>query len=316
MEHFVTLFDARFLPQGLALHASLERHAGPYVLWVLCMDDAAHEALGRLQLPNVRTIRLAEVETPELLAVKPGRSRGEYCWTLTPFTPRIVFDRDPTARRATYVDADVWFRRDPASILAALDASGKSVLITEHAYAPGFDQTAVSGRFCVQFITFTRDGGEPVRQCWADRCIEWCFSRVEDGKFGDQMYLDRWPSQFGDAVHVLEHPEWMQGPWNTDRFTPETAVGFHFHGLRLLRGQRVLLTDVYPLYAATRSVFYDPYLDDLRGSLATLARIGMPAPVQVERPVWRVQAAVTLKGWLLALHRAVLKAPRRIQRLS
>ena len=28
MEHFVTLFDSLFLPQGLALHMSMERHAG------------------------------------------------------------------------------------------------------------------------------------------------------------------------------------------------------------------------------------------------------------------------------------------------
>jgi hypothetical protein len=34
MEHYVTLFDSLFLPQGLALHMSMERHAGVYTLWI------------------------------------------------------------------------------------------------------------------------------------------------------------------------------------------------------------------------------------------------------------------------------------------
>ena len=45
MEHYVTLFDSLFLPQGLALHMSMERHAGNYTLWILCIDDAVHDVL-------------------------------------------------------------------------------------------------------------------------------------------------------------------------------------------------------------------------------------------------------------------------------
>ena len=99
MEHFVTLFDSFFLPQGVALHLSLQRHAGPHTLWVVCVDDEAHDVLSRLKLPNVKPMRLAELETPDLLRVKPGRTRGEYCWTLTPFAPRFVFEAAPEAVR-------------------------------------------------------------------------------------------------------------------------------------------------------------------------------------------------------------------------
>ena len=214
MEHYVTLFDSLFLPQGLALQSSLERHASPYVLWILCMDDEAYEVLNRLRLPHVRLLRLAEVETAELLRVKRERSRAEYCWTITPFTPRFVFGADPAVRRVTYVDADLWFRDAPAPIFREFERSGKQVLITDHAYAPEHDQTATHGRYCVQFITFTREGGEPVRQWWQERCVEWCFARSENGKFGDQKYLDDWPERFGDQVHVLRHAEWTRAPWN------------------------------------------------------------------------------------------------------
>ena len=90
MEHYVTLFDSLFLPQGLGLHISMERHAGPYNLWVLCVDDGAFEVLERMKLPNVRLLQLSELETEELIRVKAGRTRAEYCWTLTPFAPRFV----------------------------------------------------------------------------------------------------------------------------------------------------------------------------------------------------------------------------------
>ena len=158
MEHFVTLFDSLFLPQGLALHVSMERHAGNYTLWILCIDDAVHDVLTKIKLPNVQLLKLSLLETEELKQVKPGRSSGEYCWTTTPFAPKFVFNSDPSVERVTYLDADLWFRKSPAPIFQEFDNSGKDVLITDHAYAPEYDLSEKSGQYCVQFTTFTRDG--------------------------------------------------------------------------------------------------------------------------------------------------------------
>ena len=66
MEHFVTLFDSLFLPQGLALHLSMERYAGNYKLWILCIDDTVHDVLTKIKLPNVRLLQLSLLETDEL----------------------------------------------------------------------------------------------------------------------------------------------------------------------------------------------------------------------------------------------------------
>ena len=316
MEHYVTLFDSLFLPQGLALHASMQRHAGAFTLWVLCMDRAALDMLTGLALPNLRPVALAEVETPELLGVKPTRSRGEYCWTLTPFTPQMVFDRERSATRVTYLDADVWFRQSPAPVFAAFERSGKAVLITEHAYAPEFDQTAASGRFCVQFVTFERERGEPVRRWWAERCIEWCYARVEDGKFGDQMYLDCWPERFDDSVHVLEHPELVQGPWNTARFPADAARVYHFHGLRLMNGGRVLLSDRYPIFASTDALLYRPYLADLRRAIGVLDAAGLVARPQLARSVLSQRLSILAHGMWKALKRVFHADLKRIEKLS
>ena len=281
VEHFVTLFNSLFLPQGLALHMSMERHVQAYVLWILCVDDETYEVLGRLDLPNVRRLKLSDLETPELLDVKPGRTIGEYCWTLTPFAPRFVFEADSSVERVTYIDADLWFRKHPKPLFNELNLSGKHVLITDHAYAPENDQSVTCGVYCVQFMTFIRGRSERVRKWWEDRCIEWCFARFEDGKFGDQKYLDDWPQRFSNVVHVLRDKELALGPWNASRFPWSSAVFYHFHGLRLLSKNRVEIGH-YFLPNELRLNIYKNYFSDFRKAIAQLEEIGMDVAPQAE----------------------------------
>lgn len=295
MEHYVTLFDSLFLPQGLALHMSMERHAGSYTLWILCVDDETFDVLQRINLPNVRLLQLSKLETDELKRVKPTRTKGEYCWTLTPFAPRFVFETDSAAERVTYLDADIWFRRNPIAIFREFTESKKHVLITDHAYAPEFDQSAASGHYCVQFMTFTRDGGELVRQWWEDKCVDWCYARLEDGKFGDQKYLDDWPERFPNLVRVLADKELTLAPWNATRFPYGRSVTWHFQGLRLLakgKSFSVFLGD-YPLCDPTRLYVYGPYLEDFRNAISVLLHHGVKV-----RPQLKLSAFSKAKHWL------------------
>ena len=279
MEHYVTLFNSLFLPQGLALQMSMERHIKDYTLWILCVDDEVYDSLTKLNLDNVRLLKLSELQTPELLAVKQTRSKGEYCWTLTPFSMRFVFEADASLTRVTYLDADMWFRKNPAPIFREFDASEKHVLITDHNYAPEYDASAKSGQYCVQFMTFNRDGGEVVRKLWEERCIEWCFARFEDGKFGDQKYLDDWPDRFGNEVHVLENKELLLAPWNATRFPYGNSVAWHFHGLKIVSPKKVFLSS-YPLPNELIRYVYRSYLMDLRSSINRLKSIAFPIIMQ------------------------------------
>ncbi len=277
-EQYCTLFDANFLPQGLALHASLEKQAQPFHLWILCMDEAVELHLRKLALPDISLIPLREIETPELLAIKPGRSRGEYCWTLTPFIFPAVFSRAPGILRVTYLDADLFFFAPPSRLLAELDQSGKHVLITDHAFDPEYDQSAANGRFCVQFLTCNRTPeAQAVYDWWGARCLEWCFNRAEDGKFGDQKYLDSWPERFGDKVHVLRQTDKTLGPWN---FRGQGKAGFlpvfyHYHSLRIVEPEKVRLYEGYRLGSGVRPL-YARYIEALREAKRILASAGIP----------------------------------------
>ncbi|MDB4973974.1 MAG: hypothetical protein JWN48_2315 [Myxococcaceae bacterium] len=281
-EHFVTLFDHKFLPSGLALHASLLRHAPPFQLWIVCMDELVEQQLTALALPHVTLVPLRELETAELLRVKPTRSRGEYCWTITPFTFDAVFARDRSVERVTYLDADLFFFGSPASLLDELETSGKDVLVTEHAYAPEYDLSEKSGRFCVQFLTVRNSaGGSKVTSWWQQRCLEWCFARAEDGKYGDQKYLDQWPTLFMNEVHILAQVEQTLGPWNVrsllGRSEGRWPVFYHFHNLRITQPSRVLLYNGYRVGGAGERL-YERYLQELRVVVRRLAEHHIPVP--------------------------------------
>jgi hypothetical protein len=266
MNHYVTLFDSNFLPQGLALYESLLCHASPFTLWVLCMDERAKQVLERLSRPGIKLVSVSEIETQQLLEIKKQRSRVEYCWTLTPLTPKVVFDRDPSVDRVTYLDADMYFLKSPEPVHQEFRSSEKSVLITEHAYDAENDRTVTSGQYCVQFMTFVRDKSETVRRWWEARCLEWCYMTRSKGRYGDQKYLDDWPSRFSQDVHVLRQLHAFLGPWNAKRFHYSEGIAWHFHGLRLLKGGKVQLHPRYSLPREVDAAIYLPYVEVLRHS--------------------------------------------------
>ena len=279
MENYVTLFDNNYLLQGIGLYKSLVRNAKNFKLWVICIDEATYLMLVRLNFTNLTPLKLSEFETTELLFVKGTRSIGEYCWTLTPFVFDFVFSVAPTIERLTYIDSDVWIRKSPQPIFRDLENSGKLVLITDHGYAPDYDASATSGQYCVQFLTFYKNGTSEIRKQWQDQCIEWCFNRVEDNKFGDKKYLDDWPEQFPDLVHVMSNREWALAPWNATRFPYGNSIFYHFHGLKIdvnkdgntlsfrVEGQ-------YILPEVLKKYVYLPYIHEINESFGLLRSMG------------------------------------------
>lgn len=217
MLHFCTLFDANYLARGLVTYESLmSTTEGGAHLYVFAFDDKCFEVLTTMRLPNLTVIPLSEFEDEQLLAIKPTRSRGEYCWTSTSSTILYCIEKY-NLPHCTYIDADMYFFENP-QILIDEKPSDCSVIITEHRYTPAYDKSKLSGKYCVQFMYFENtEGGLKVLKWWRDRCIEWCYNRFEDGKFGDQKYLDDWTTRF-EGVHVLRHLGGGLAPWNVQQY--------------------------------------------------------------------------------------------------
>jgi hypothetical protein len=268
----------------------MERHIKRYVLWVLCVDDEVHDILTKLHLPNVRLLQLSKLETKELIRLKPGRSKAEYCWTLTPFAPRFVFEADESVERVTYLDADLWFRKHPKLIFSEFDASGKHVLITDHAYEAEYDQSTIAGQYCVQFMIFKRHYGEIVREWWERRCIEWCYANCEDGKFGDQKYLDEWPEKFKNEVHILRDKELLLAPWNAMRYPYGNSVCWHFHGFRVVKSWKIIFfkKGQYEFPLTTIENIYIPYIKDIKSSLINLNNLNYDFKSQSNYSIFKI----------------------------
>jgi hypothetical protein len=277
MQHFCTLFNSYYLSRGLALYRSLVGQAIDFHLYIIAFDDDCEEVLRQLNLSHATVISLRDFETPALLAVKADRTPGEYCWTCTSFTIWYCIHTFSLSH-CTYLDADLLFFDDPALLTSEMGAN--SVLITEHRYSNEHDQSELSGIYCVQFVTFKNTTeGLTVLSWWMNACLNWCFARFEDGKFGDQKYLDDWTTRF-TGIHVLQHRGGGIAPWNATDYTYEThldkvmltaengkktsLVFYHFHDFRYCAEQSFRLTaEQYTLHSDVKSVVYSAYLKAL-----------------------------------------------------
>lgn len=274
--NFCTLFDSNYLTRGLALHQSMMKFIPDFRLFIFAFDDRSYKILTAMKLKNTEVISLKEFEDPELLKVKPTRSIAEYCWTATSSTVLYVLDKFGVDN-CTYIDADICFYSSPEPIFNEL--GDKSILLTEHRYSPQYNKEVKSGKYCVQFVTFKNDEkGRKALTWWRERCLEWCYDRYEDGKFGDQLYLDDWTERF-EGVHVMQHHGGGLAAWNvqqyefdkeSDKITGTVSssgekfdvIFYHYHYLRFFKdgkielGRRILTDDVL-------NIFYKPYIHKL-----------------------------------------------------
>jgi len=269
MNNFCTLFDSSYLSRGLVMYRSLMSTDADFHLYVYAFDDLCADILLRMELTRMTVVTLAEFEDERLLAVKPERSRVEYCWTCTSHVIGHAMKSFGLVE-ITYLDADMFFYSDPATLLDEFHDSGASVLLTEHRYTFIYDQSKKSGVYCIQFITFRNDeNGLSALHWWQERCLEWCFAFLEEGKFGDQKYLDGWPERF-PGVHVLSHVGGGVAPWNIQKYSLRNdgkrltingvpLIFYHFHGYKFYQDGTQNLGD-YWLRSSVIDLLYRPYV--------------------------------------------------------
>jgi GT2 family glycosyltransferase len=259
------------------------------------MDEESYETLARLELPNARLVRLEEFEDAELLKAKATRSAIEYFWTCTPSLPLYVMDREPRADIVTYLDSDLFFYAHPKPLFDEMGSA--SIMIHEHRFPPRLAHLAVNGIYNVGWVSFRRDDrGLACARHWREQCNEWCYYRPEEGRLGDQKYLDTWTRDF-PGVHVLRHKGGGIAPWNIEQYDVTRAddgrvsvdqdplVFYHFHGMRLFDGGAVQRThSTYPLRKSDAQLIYEPYEDALRRARAEVAQAVKGFVYGLERP--------------------------------
>lgn len=236
MYKFVTSFDSNYFSRGIVLINSLNstQNTEKLKIWVICLDQATYFTLVAIKLPNVIPIQLEKLECPKLLEVKSQRTKQEYFWTLTPYIIDFVLKNNPDIDSITYVDADMEFYQNVKPIFSKFKWDQHSILITPHFYSKFYDQSKVSGTYCVQWVTVCQHDKTGLVSRWKEQCLNWCFAKPEDGLFGDQYYLEDWPDLYPEHVHVLSDRRLIVGPWGKiDRADLNNLIAYHFHGAKI-----------------------------------------------------------------------------------
>ena len=312
--YFCTLFNKNYLSRGLILIRSLEEHCLNYHLYVFCFDKETEDYISELNPTNVTPISLQKLETSRLLQVKNSRTFTEYCWTCTPFTLRYCLENF-NIPFCIYLDADIKFYNSPQNLISNFLKSDYGIYITPHDYLSIYDQSENSGHFCVQFVGFKdKQSSINVLDKWCNDCLDWCYNKAEDGKFGDQKYLDDWPVTSPEEVMLPEETDTFLGPWNLYKYKisnikndlcashKETrrssqVITYHFHSLKLSKTQS--FRGDYLIGKNGNQFFYNDYIFDLHNFNKELeASLSIPEE-KIPSSVKRLKTKIKIiRDWL------------------
>jgi hypothetical protein len=271
---YCTYFDHNYLARGVALYHSLQRHAPGSRLWVLCLSEPCYRTIVELNLPNLIPRRLTDFETadPEVAATRPHRSTIEYYFTLSPAWKLYVLNQEPLAEWVTYLDGDLYFFASPDPIYNEMGNAAFGII--PHRFPDRLAHMLRFGIYNVGWVSTRRcEEGIAALSWWRERCIEWCYDRVEDGRFADQRYLDRLPELFPN-VHIVRHLGANLAPWNIANYRVawlnETVMidgrypllFFHFQGVKRVgryyfNSHRLFKA---PFSDTVRQRIYEPYI--------------------------------------------------------
>jgi hypothetical protein len=243
---YCTYFDHNYLPRGLALYHSLQRHMPGSRLWVLCLSEACYRALTTLDLPRLIPVGLADFEAadPAVAATRPTRTQIEYYFTCSPAWKLYVLDREVEAEWVTYLDSDLFFFASPEPIYEEIKDAAFGII--PHRFTSRLSRQLRFGTYNVGWVSVRNcEEGRAALGWWRARCIEWCHDYVDESgdRFADQRYLNRLPGLFPN-VHVIEHLGANLAPWNFAESKLEWRDGsvridgkydllfFHFHGVK------------------------------------------------------------------------------------
>ncbi len=206
--------DHHYLDRGLVLYSSLRETHANAELHVLALSEEAAAFLERLELPGLHVLRLdvlLEVE-PRLKSARIDRTNAEFAFTLTPFLAREALRSCKPGEWTIYIDADMMFF---GSTLEVVDsATSADVMVSPHNFSSHMAAQQRFGTYNTGFTGFRKTAdGERCVQWWTARCLEWCYDRVENGKFADQKYIEQF-AQIAPNTLSIEQIGVNCAPWN------------------------------------------------------------------------------------------------------
>jgi hypothetical protein len=226
--NFCTHFDNNYLPHALTLSDSLNKHTQNYNLFMMCMDDISYNYLKKNTPKNATILSHKDLEKKysDLLIAKSNRNDVEYFFTCSPSVCNFILEEFNSIKHITYLDADLYFFFNPEIIFDEIGE--KSIAIIEHRFHWITKRQIKYGKFNVGWITFKNDlEGRRCLKDWRKNCIEWCYQKVEDHRFGDQKYLDKWPLKYSNLC-IVQNKGANVAIWNIKNYNLSFLKGIQY----------------------------------------------------------------------------------------
>ncbi len=329
MLYFCTLFDSNYISKGISLYLSIERYTDDFVLYVMAMDRNCQKMLDSFGFKHIIVECIEDIETGKLLEAKNDRSRAEYCWTCASVITEYFY-RTRNLPEIAYLDSDLQFFCNPKVIDDEIKEAKASIGLSSH-----FINNTTFGVYCVQYVYFKRDqNGKACLEWWKDRCLEWCYSKLEDGKYGDQKYLEYFEKYF-DNVYVIRNRGVGIANWNMEQYKYNMEemtlscngieypiVFFHYNGINVsVENSKLIFVISKYIPQIVENIFLSTYANLLIEVYSKY--IGIPVSGYIVRPqnglkvalngIWlhvrRKKIFMLLEDWYMNKKYAERKSP-------
>ena len=248
---------------------------------MICMDDKSYKYLNDNPLNNVQIIHIKELEKkfPLLKIAKLNRNRIEYFFTCSPAVCNYVMDQFDFIDSITYLDADLYFFSDPKKVFDEIE--NNSIAIIEHRFHWTTKRQLKYGRFNVGWVTFKNDSeGKKCLIQWMENCLDWCYQKVEKDRFGDQKYLNRWPSLYKN-LYVIQNKGANVAIWNIPNYhlsfkedkifiDNQQLIFYHFANIDQIN-KSTFNTNLSRVFINLKGILlnkiYIPYLRELKSNM-------------------------------------------------
>lgn len=256
--NIATILDKNYLLKSVAFYDALVKFNKEYIFWFLCLDKDTKEILEKLSLNNVITMSIEEIGDEELLKTRSSRSIAEFAFTSKPAWINYILNKIENGDTLIYADNDIIYFSAPEDISERMKEGGYSIGITLHKFSEKKNwMNEKIGKYNAGLIYFISDQNS--RLCvneWRKQCIDWCYLKYENGKFGDQLYMNKWPEKY-KGVYEIPDKGVNLGSWNIYNFKvtergenffidEEPLVCYHFHRIKFyIAGNKIKPLPIY-----------------------------------------------------------------------
>jgi hypothetical protein len=274
MHNYCTIFSRESLYRGLLFYYSLQKYDEDFMLFIIFLQDDVRKLVERMNLKNTVLISSQEIEEGdrELLNIKESRSDQEYAWTLKAPALLYIFRNYPWTGHIVYMDGDIEFYSSSQPLFEEL--ANYTVLLTrERFYIQDNEEWYKKyGRFNGGMLAVKREAVN-ILEWLRNRCIGWCHNKVENGLYGDQIYIDEMQKNF-EGIGVSKNMGLNATAWYSHASVVERQssrlyvndlpiVFYHYSGLRQYINNEFELCIYVNLPSDLINLIYVPYLKRL-----------------------------------------------------